>query len=61
VFKGIDLGRTGAATLRTRDGLALVFRRPGRAATRRAWGAARCRPSCARWCRPRPNRASMWR
>ena len=28
VFKGIDLGRTGAATLRTRDGLALVFRRP---------------------------------
>ena len=28
VFKGIDLGRTGAATLRTSDTLALVFRRP---------------------------------
>ena len=28
VFKGIELGRTGAATLRTTDALALVFRRP---------------------------------
>ncbi|MCO5975489.1 diguanylate cyclase [Ideonella oryzae] len=28
VFKGIDLGRTGAATLRTSDTLALVYRHP---------------------------------